>query len=477
MIKKLDILIIISATAILFLSLSLFSRYDPDPVSFDLDSIMARGSLIAVTDYNSTNYFIYKGETMGFNYELLQAFADHLGVDLEIITENHPGDAIKMLKTGKADLLAIGLTANSPRRKRVKFTQPIYETRQVLIQRKPETWRKMTSDSLENRMTRTHPGLAGKTIYVQEGTPHSKGLRSVSREIGKRLKIKEVQSNSEELIQLVADGNIDYAVCDENISLVNATYYPDIDVGTPVSQPQGITWGIRRNHSGRLLKELNEWIGKFRKTRTYAVLFDKYYENTRSSTIVKSDYYTLSTGKVSPWDALIKIYSDSINWDWRLLASLICQESRFEPYVKSWAGAYGLMQLMPATGKRFGINITSSPGNNIKAGTMYIEWLQQIFEPKIPDESERYRFILASYNAGPGHVLDAMKLAEKHGKDPTIWEGNVAVWLLKKSDPKYYNDTVVKNGYFRGRESVNFVTEILERYEHYKNIIPSESSE
>jgi membrane-bound lytic murein transglycosylase F len=335
----------------------------------------------------------------------------------------------------------------------------------------------MTIDSIENRLTRTHPAFAGKTIYVQEGTPHSLRLRSLSKEIGKRLTIKKVQSNSEELIQRVADGEIDYAVCDENVSLVNATYYPDIDVSTPVSSPQGITWGIRRTHSGRLLKELNQWIVKFRKTKTYAVLFDKYYENKRSSRIVKSDYYTLSTGKISPYDELIKIYSDSISWDWRLLASLICQESRFEPYVKSWAGAYGLMQLMPATGRKYGINIASSPGNNIKAGTRYIESLEKIFEPMIHDEKERYRFILASYNAGPGHILDAMKLAEKHGKDPTIWDGNVAELLLKKSDPQYYNDTVVKNGYCRGKESVNFVSEILERYEHYKNIIPIDSPE
>ena len=477
MIKKLDFLIILSVTVFLFLSLSLFSRYNPDPVAFDLDSIVARGSLIAVTDFNSTNYFIYRGEPMGFNYELLKAFSDHLGVDLEIVTENQPGEAVKMLQSGRADLLAIGITANSPGMRQVKLTTPIYETRQVLIQRKPESWRTMTADSLEDRMTRANPDLAGKTIYVQQGSAHLKGLRTLSKKIGKKLIVKEVQSNSEELIQLVADGKLDFAVCDENVSLVNSTYYPDIDVGTPVSPLQGITWGIRKTHSGQLLRELNKWIGKFRKTHTYALLFHKYYENSRSSTIVKSDYYSISTGKVSPYDALIKIYSDSISWDWRLLASLICQESRFEPFVKSWAGAYGLMQVMPETGKKFGINIASSPGNNIKAGTLYIEWLENIFEPRIPDKNERYRFVLAAYNAGPGHILDAMKLAEKHGKDPTIWEGNVSVWLLKKSEPKYYNDKVVKNGYFRGTESIAFVNEILERYEHYKNIIPIESAE
>jgi membrane-bound lytic murein transglycosylase F len=165
------------------------------------------------------------------------------------------------------------------------------------------------------------------------------------------------------------------------------------------------------------------------------------------------------------------MYSDTINWDWRLLASLICQESRFDPDVKSWAGAYGLMQIMPRTGKNFGIDITASPRNNIYAGVRYINWLHSIFDPKVPDEEERTRFILAAYNAGPGHILDAMKLAEKHGYDPTIWEGNVEDWLQKKSEPRYYNDSIVKNGYFRGKESVAFVSEVLDRFKHYKNII------
>ena len=136
------------------------------------------------------------------------------------------------------------------------------------------------------------------------------------------------------------------------------------------------------------------------------------------------------------------------------------------------SGAYGLMQVMPETGRNFGIDITSSPENNIKAGVKFINWLHDIFDPMIPDENERTKFILASYNAGPGHVLDAMKLAEKNGMDPHIWDGNVAVWILKKSEPQYYNDIVVKYGYFTGKESVAFVERDSERFEHYRNIIP-----
>jgi membrane-bound lytic murein transglycosylase F len=117
--------------------------------------------------------------------------------------------------------------------------------------------------------------------------------------------------------------------------------------------------------------------------------------------------------------------------------------------------------------------VTTSPKNNIKAGVMYINWLHSVFDPKIEDENERLNFILASYNAGPGHVFDAMKLADKHGMDPHKW-ADVEIWLQKKSEPRYYNDEVVKSGYFKGKESVAFVSEILDRYEHYKNILPEE---
>ena len=471
MIKKLLILIIISVTTILSCSDNHPEIHKKDLVAFDLDSIRVRGRLNVVTDFNSTSYFLYKGEPMGFHFELLKAFSDYIGIDLEIRTENHLGDAFEMLHTGQADLLAMGLTVNASRRKEIQFTEPIDRTRQVLVQRKPQKWQTMSSSALESNLLRKQTDLADKIIYVQMGSSHAERLYFLAEEIGEPISVIEVPFESETLIKLVDDGEIDFAVCDENIAVVNSTYYPDIDVKTPVSFDQDIAWGIRKTHSSQLQKELDHWITSFKKTQAFTLLYAKYFKNSRSSTIVKSDYYALNTGKVSQWDDLIKIYSANINWDWRLLASLIYQESRFMPDVKSPVGAYGLMQIMPETGKNFGIDITSSPGDNIKAGAKYISWLHSIFDAKIPDEKERMRFILASYNAGPGHILDAMRLAEKNGRDPLIWE-DVAVWLQKKSEPRYYNDAVVKSGYFRGKESIAFVSEILARYEHYKNIIP-----
>lgn len=443
-------------------------------VACDLDSIRKKGKLFAVTDFNSTDYFIFKGEPMGFNYELLKSFSDNIGIDLEIISENHMDKAFAMLKSGKADLLAFSLPVDSSKNRDVLFSEPINRTKQVLVQRKPRNWRSLSVEAVEKKLIRDQHKLDSKTIYVQAGSSYAEQLIAVARESGDSINIVEVPFGSEKLIQHVASGEIEYTVCDENVAQVNASYYPEIDVSTIVNFPQDISWGIRKNNSDALLNELNRWIRSYRKTESYDLLYAKYFKNSRSSSIVRSDFYALNTGKVSQYDDMIRKFSKSINWDWRLLASLICQESRFNPTVESYTGAFGLMQVMPDTGKNFGIDITSSPENNLKAGIQYINWLHSIFDSRIQDEKERINFILAAYNAGPGHVLDAIKLAEKNGMDPQKWDGNVAIWLLKKSEPKYFRDSVVKNGYFKGTESVAFVSEILNRYEHYKNIIPSE---
>lgn len=442
------------------------------PVSVDLDSIKARGKLIAVTEFNSTNYYIYKGEPMGFTYELLKAFSGHLGVDIDIVTESKLDDAIDMLQSGEADILATYISADSAIFPALKFTVPVEETGHVLVQRKPRNWQSLSAQTVENGMIRNLVDLANKTVYIREGSYIPRSFLNTYNRSGKSAPFIEVPYDSEELIQLVENGEIDYAVCDENVARVNSTYYPDIDIKTQFSPSGGLSWGVRKNNSSKLVEELNRWIETFRKTDSYAFLYAKYYRNSASGNIVRSNYYPLASGKVSPWDDVIKIYSESIKWDWRLLASLICQESRFMPNLTSRKGAYGLMQIMPSTGRHFGIDVKSSPGNNIKAGTEYIKWLNSVFDPIVPDENERTLFILAAYNAGPGHVLDAMKLAEKNGNNPGKWEDNVEFWLQKKCEPRYFRDSSVKHGYFRGRESVNFVNEVLDRYKHYRNIIP-----
>ena len=473
--KRILKLIILSIVAFSACTFNRETNNEINILDHDLDAIIKSGTLRAVIDFNSVDYFIYKGEPMGFQYDMMQSFADHLGVDLELTVVDNYNDALRQLNGGKADIIAMGLAVNSNLKGELLFTEPIMETRQVLVQKKPLNWREMTADDLNRQLIRNQLDLAYKTIYVEEKSIFYNRLLSLSEEIGDTISVVEVPYNQDFLIEAVAFGDIDYTVADENMALVSTTYYPNIDVSTPVSFPHKVAWGIRKENSGVLLAELNQWITGYRLTRDYALLYTKYFLNSRTGVIVNSDYYSLTTGKISKWDDMVKNASGEIGWDWRLLSSLIYQESRFDPNVVSWAGAFGLMQVMPTTGDNFGIDITSAtPKENVSAGIKYLEWLDSYFKELVPDDNERLKFVLGSYNAGPGHILDAMRLAEKNGMNPQIWDGNVAVWLLKKSDPIYYNDSSVRHGYSRGEESVNYVTEILERYKHYQNIAPDE---
>ncbi len=439
----------------------------------DLEEIRNRGTLNAVTDFNSTNYFIYRGQPMGYQYELLQHLADHLTLGLNVVVDNNLDNNFNQLKNGAIDLIAVNLTITKERKEFLSFTEPHSQTRQVLVQRKPEGWRKMTARELESELIRNQLDLGGKTVYVQQASAYYERMKNLSDEIGDSITIVPVPEEAEQLITMVSEGEINYTVCDENVALVNQTYYPNIDIATPVSFPQNLAWAVREN-AIQLKEAIDAWLRDFKKTTRYALIYNKYFRNQKSANMIASDYYTLSSGRISEYDESIRQYSGEIGWDWRLVASMIYQESRFNPRARSWAGAYGLMQLMPVTARRFGVSTGSSPAENIRAGIGFISWLNDRFKDEIPDEEERIKFILGSYNVGYGHVQDARKLARKYGSNPDIWDGHVAEFLLKKSDPEYYKDEVVKYGYCRGIETYNYVTEILERYEHYKNIIPHE---
>ncbi|MFP4525414.1 MAG: transporter substrate-binding domain-containing protein [Bacteroidales bacterium] len=440
-----------------------------------LEKIREDGKIVAVTDYNSTNYFIYKGEPMGYQYELLQRFADHMNVKLEIVVNKDLQESFELLQNGEVDLLAFNLTVTEKRKEKMDFTIPYTQTRQVLVQRKPENWRSMSKQEIEKNVIRNQLELNGKVVYVRANSSYEQRLRNLNEEIGGGIKIIEKEDYSEEqLISLVERGEIDYTVCDENIAKVNSTYYPDIDIETAISFSQNVAWGVPQG-ADSLLASANSWLINFKNTLDYALIYNKYFRNRKSALIWGSEYYTLSSGRISQYDDLIKKYSKEIDWDWRLLASLIYQESRFNPKARSWAGAYGLMQLMPSVIQRFNVHDKLSPEDNIRGGVEFIEWLEERYEKRgIHDEQQLIKFILASYNVGLGHILDARRLAEKYDKDPDVWDNNVEEFILKKSDPEYYNDEVVYYGYARGSETYNYVRQILERYEHYLNLIDSE---
>jgi len=439
-----------------------------ESVSIDLDDIVKRGKIRVVTDYNSTNYFVYKGRPLGYQLELLQALSNTLGLKLEIVVSNDVDKNFNSLLNGDVDLIATNLTVTRNRSHKVAFTEHHCVTRQVLVQK---TDNENNSLKQNIKIIRNQLELGGKTIYVQKNSSYVNRLKSLSNEIGDSIHIVEIPDYEvEQLIALVANGEIPYTVCDENLARINLNFYDNIDIETAVSFPQKIGWAVRPN-SIDLKDVVDNWLINFKKTNQYKRIYRKYFVNKRSTHLVNSNYHSIKGGQVSAFDAIIKEESEKHNFDWRLVAALIYQESRFLPEVESWAGAIGLMQLMPQTAASFGVKEITSPQDNIQGGLKFLIWLNKRFENVITDPDERIKFVLASYNVGPGHVEDAMRLAEKNNKNPHLWEDNVDYYLLNKSKPSFYNDPVVKYGYCRGEEPYHYVTDILERYTHYKNVI------
>lgn len=436
----------------------------------DFKSIIEDNTLTAVTQNNSTDYFVYKGEPMGFQYELLRKFAETINIKLEVIVENDINKMFSKLNNSECDIIALNLTNTKERKKIINFSVPIIQTRQVLVQRKPDKWQQLSNKSIDKQLVRNVLDLAHKTIYIQKGAVYLSRLRNLSDEIGDTINIIELEGlDTEEIISMVSSGEIDYTVCDENIGLINKTYHQNIDIKTPISFNQNISWGVRKN-SELLLDTLNKWLVDYKKTKKYKELYNKYFHQVKEVHFSKNNYISKRTGKVSEYDDLIKVQSKILKWDWKLLASLIYQESRFLNDIKSWTGAFGIMQLMPSTAEQYGIDSCAELEENLEAGVKYIKWIDEQFN-EIKDENQKIKFTLASYNVGLGHVLDARRLAEKNGKNPNEWDDNVDYFLLHKSNPKFYRDSVVKHGYCRGEEPYNYVASIMERFEHYKNVI------
>ncbi len=446
--------------------------------TYDLSEIKKRGKIIALTDNSSTSFYIYKGDSLGYEYEQLRLFAKSIGVELQMVIAKNLDTIFNQLNGCEVDILAANLTVTQERSALVDFSSPFILAQQVLVQRKPDGWENMSVKERDNKLIRSTVDLSGKKIFVRKGSSFYSRLKSLSEEIGEKIIVIEApgEVNTEQLISMVANGQIDYTIADENVALNNQTYFSNLDVETPISFPQKIAWAIRKN-SPELLNALNVWLDERKRTEENAALYAKYFKKKKSHGNGIGKYISHSGGIISEYDDLIKTYSKKIDWDWQLLASLIYQESHFSPTARSWSGANGFMQLIPSTAKHYGLDtIDATAEQSLKAGTSFIVDLDRYWKKYIPDKKERIKFVLASYNAGLGHVIDSRNLAGKYGKNKNVWNGNVENMILQKSNPFFYNDPIVKCGYCRGQETYLYVKEILNRYHHYKTMPEASAS-
>ncbi len=429
------------------------------------------GILTVLMDNSLTSYFIYKGQPLGYEYEMLAMFARDNDLKLEVKIVKQVESILDSLLAGNGDLVAANLTISKGRMEKVAFTKPLFRTKQVLVQRLPENKSKLTSDEIENSLIRDRLDLAGKEIMVRRNSSYELMLNNLMDETGMYLSLIQAPGDlvTENLIDKVANKEIDYTICDQNKAQIFDSYYDNIDIKTPMSLSQPIAWAVNKE-SIELLSKLNSWLNKKKGSLEFNVINNRYFEmNKRKERFIAKEYDFVKDGKISNYDELIKKYAKVLDWDWRLLAATIYQESKFNPKTKSWQGATGLMQLMPRTAKSYGIqpNELGIPEKNLKAGTQHFLMLEDHWNDELTDSLEIIKFTLGSYNVGLGHVQDAIRLTKKYELNTKLWDDNVAQMLLNKSIPKYYKDPVVKYGYCRGKEPVNYVKSIFSHFQLY----------
>jgi len=430
----------------------------------DLPSILRNNKLVLITESSSTGYYLYRAKPMGFDFELASAFSQYLGVKLEVKVITDLKMMFDMLERGEGDLISCNLSITEERASRVAFSSPIDETGAVLVQNT-----NAPSDSFVHSVSE----LAKIPIVVHDFSV----FRTILDNAGDSLAGLDVvpalgQTDAEGLIRQVAIGQIRATVADENVARLNQNYYPNLDVSVNMSREMPIGIAMRLNdHS--LHEALEEWLALPQTQKLISFLKNKYFESPREQKErVISDFSSISGKKISEYDDTIKKAAKFIDWDWRLLAALIYQESRFNPEAKSYAGAFGLMQLMPETAEKFGIDTTDKAEANILAGGKYVRFLDNFWARHIHDKNERVKFVLASYNIGPGHIIDARFIAEHLCLSQDLWHGNVETGLNLKSNKLYYELENVKNGYCRGYSATDFVDKVLATYAHFQIIDP-----
>lgn len=431
-----------------------FSKSAEQEFILDKEGIQARGTLRVAVDNNSSSYYIYRGRRMGYEYELLLDLGKRIGVQVEFIVAADIDEAFSQLADGRVDLIAMNLQQNTDTKRVVSFTEPIGSMSTVLVGReKLLSWDSLGKD----------------TVVVRKGAVYTKQLVQLKDSLDLGFSILEVPDHEEILLDRVAEMEVKWTVAEKTVAQTNATYYDELQLGLDVSKEGPVTWAIRST-STDLLQLINTWLVDNKEVfiyRTYA----KYFLNSKNQyDRSTSAYSSLGGNQISVFDELIQDNAKSLGWDWRLLAALVYKESRFDTSALSYAGAQGLLQLMPVTLERFGVTNPNDPAESLGGGVRYLQYLDKFWLERVPETNERIKFILASYNIGQGHVEDAWRLTLKYRKNTQSWK-DVSYFLNLKSDPKYYRDPVVKSGYAKGNTAVNYVRDVLALFQSYKALV------
>lgn len=401
---------------------------------------------------------------MGFEYELAVEFAKEIGVDLEVLTPPPGTELTAWLQEGKGNIAAGVAIADEEEVDFVRTSISYLDTTAQLLTRRSDTNVREIAD------------LAGKAIAVQPDALYTRPLLPRGDTIFHPFTLTTVQSEESigGAVKMMAQGQASATLVTAPLADLAYKLYPG-QLRTAVSFPHPVhmVWAVREENAA-LLDAMNAFLDHAVRSGLRKILFEKYFVTTdHLRDNVRKQEFTLLSKQLSRYDRLIAHHAEEAGFDWRFVAALIFQESRFNHESVSGAGAYGLMQLMPIAAQDIGVKDYSQPAKNIEAGVKYLKVLARQF----PDGrvEDRFALVLASYFLGPGHLEDAQRLARVLGYDPDCWEDSMERVLPLLEKARYYRRA--QYGAAQGKQAVRYVNSIKKRYLLYSQYVSRELPE
>lgn len=431
-----------------------FSRHHQKTFTDDLPGLKERGRLRMITRNNPMTYFIHRGRQVGFEYELMRKFAEEHGLRLDIVIPDSHADLLTYLREGKGDVVAAAMTITPERGDLAAFSRPYNEVDELVVVRAGVD----SINSLDD--------LAGRTVHVRRSASFYTTLKALQDSIDLEIALVSDAMETEEILAGVEEGLYDITLCDSNLLDVELAYGRRLKAAFSI-KPTLLGWAVRKENPA-LLAALDQYVSEERGGLYFNMMKKRYFKNRRTIAKAKDSLRVDLSGRLSPYDDLVKKYARQYGQDWRMIMAQMYQESKFDPQASSWVGALGLMQIMPDTGLELGFDDLRDPEANIHAGTKYMHQLVNRFDPALPME-ERVRLALASYNVGYGHVLDARQLAREKGWDPDRWFGNVERAMKLLARPAYYQRA--RYGFCRGGQPVHYVRNVQSMYDAYVGML------
>lgn len=437
------------ATIILLGALFLRGRIDYTPISniikHEKKSYHHSDTLKALIFYHAADYFVYHGQVIGFQYDMIKQMAKDFNMKVDIAIEADPDSMMMKSFSNQYDIIGFDFDKNFFSPMYLTLSEPHSYTHPILLVRK-----KMEFDSSDTHVVHIPAQYNQKLDLSKLQIP------------GTWRQQNHPEKTVEDLIEMLEDTLIDYVVCNHNVAITLLPFYKNLEMGPRIGEDFPRNWVLNpRNKT--LNDSINLWLTNMKDTKFYKRICLRYL--SQHSQIINNSFGK-KRNNISTYDKCIQAASKHHNLDWRFVSSIIYQESHFCTDLLGMGGSYGIMQMMPVTYERYGLTDTSTVEEQIWAGVKYIRFLYNIFNGKV-DTNDIYYFVAGSYNSGPGHILDAITLSKKYGGDSEHWE-SVKDFLLLKSHKEYYSDPDVKCGYYPGKHTVNYVQEVMDRYNGYK---------